>query len=163
MTWEFRVMGPQDLDELMVVQEAGAVEGLGGVFPQDIHPFPREVLRERWRLEIEDPEVAAYVATDADGRVVGFAARGGDELLHFGTAVDTWGSGLATWLHDQLLATYPDEPTLLRLRVFAGNGRGRRFYEKLGWEPTGVESRTSFPPYPLLLEYALDRDVVRRG
>jgi RimJ/RimL family protein N-acetyltransferase len=45
----------------------------------------------------------------------------------------------------------------VRLRVFAGNHRARRFYEKLGWKETGVESRTSFPPHPTLLEYRLDR------
>jgi hypothetical protein len=33
--------------------------------------------------------------------------------------------------------------------------------EKLGWWATGVESRTSFPPHPTLLEYRLDRS--RRG
>jgi hypothetical protein len=44
----------------------------------------------------------------------------------------------------------------IRLRVFLANGRARRFYEKLGWRPTGQESKTAFPPYPTLLEYGLD-------
>jgi RimJ/RimL family protein N-acetyltransferase len=92
---------------------------------------------------------------------VGFAARRDDEVLHFGTALDTWGSGLATWMHDALLATYPPDVSRIRLRVFARNDRGRRFYEKLGWSPTGAESRTSFPPHPLLLEYVLDRTAPR--
>jgi RimJ/RimL family protein N-acetyltransferase len=85
------------------------------------------------------------------------AARRADEVLHFGTALETWGSGLATWLHDALLTTYPPDVSQVRLRVFAGNHRARRFYEKLGWKETGVESRTSFPPHPTLLEYRLDR------
>ena len=42
------------------------------------------------------------------------------------------GSGLAAWLHDALLATFPPDVALVRLRVFAGNARGRRLYEKLG-------------------------------
>lgn len=41
------------------------------------------------------------------------------------------------------------------LRVFTGNRRGRRFYERLGWEPTGDRTRSSFPPYPELLRYEL--------
>jgi RimJ/RimL family protein N-acetyltransferase len=157
MAWSFRPMAYADLPELVVMQERGAVAGLSNVFPQDAHPFPRETIRSRWREELADPDIAAYVATEGPGHVVGFAARRGDELLHFGTAVETWGSGLATWLHDELVATYPRELRELRLRVFTENRRGRRFYEKLGWKATGLESRTSFPPHPTLLEYRLDR------
>lgn len=43
----------------------------------------------------------------------------------------------------------------MSLRVFADNVRARRFYERLGWRPTGRVSRTSFPPDPVLLEYQL--------
>ncbi len=149
-------MEDADLPELVVVQERGAVAGLSNVFPQETHPFPREAILERWASELEDPAIAAYVAT-SDGRLVGFAARRGDELLHFGTALETWGSGLATWLLDSLIATYPPDVQQVRLRVFAGNRRARRFYEKLGWKATGVEYRTSFRPHPTLIEYRLDR------
>jgi hypothetical protein len=154
--WSFRLMTIGDLPELLVVQERGAVAGLASVFPQDTHPFPAEIIRDRWREELGDPGVAAYVATARES-VVGFAARRSDELLHFGTAVETWSSGLATWLHDELVATFPEEIRRLRLRVFAGNMRARRFYERLGWESTGNESRTSFPPHPVLIEYVIDR------
>lgn len=41
------------------------------------------------------------------------------------------------------------------LRVFADNGRARRFYAKHGWQPTGATSRSSYPPHPVLLEYVL--------
>lgn len=146
-----------DLAGLMVLQERGAVAGLSNVFPQETHPFPREDVRNRWERELDDPAVVACVATAADVGFVGFAARRGDELLHFGTALDTWGSGLAAWLHDALVATYPPEVRRLRLRVFGGNPRARAFYEKLGWVATGSVSRTSFPPHPVLLEYVLDR------
>ena len=146
-----------DLPDLLVLQELGAVAGLSDVFPQESHPFPRDAIRQRWAEELQDPEIAAYVACDPEAGLVGFAARKSDEVLHFGTALEAWGSGLAIWLHDALVATYPPDVSRIRLRVFAGNGRGRRFYEKLGWRPTGAESRTSFPPHPLLLEYVLDR------
>ena len=146
-----------DLPELMIVQERGAVAGLSNVFPQETHPFPRDTIRERWGEELQDPDIAVYVAIDPAGRLVGFAGRRKSEVLHFGTAPETWGSGLAAWLPDALLATYPPDVTRVRLRVFADNDRGRRFYEKHGWRPTGAESRTSFPPHPRLLEYSLDR------
>lgn len=155
--WAFRPMTPDDLPELVIMQERGAVAGLANVFPQDKHPFPRDLIQDRWGGELRDPDIAAYVATNDVGEIVAFAARRGDELLHFGTSPDTWGSGLATWLHAQLVATYPKDVTTIRLRVFADNVRARRFYERLGWVTTGHESRTSFPPHPLLVEYSLRR------
>ena len=151
-------MSVGDLPRLMPVQERGAVAGLAHVFAQDTHPFPSATLEERWRRELADPGIAAYVAiVAATGELVGFAARRGAELLHVGTAVETWGSGLAPWLHDALVATYPPGTGALRLRVFAENRRARRFYERLGWLPTGRESRSSFPPQPTLVEYTLAR------
>ncbi len=157
MQWSFRPMVVADLPELLPLQRRGAVVGLADVFPQDTHPFPADIVEQRWRAELVDPTVAAYVATDLEARLVGFAARRADEILHFGTALDTWGSGLAAWMHDALVATYPPDVTRVRLWVFADNGRGRRFYEKLGWQPTGERSRTSFAPHPELLEYTFDR------
>ncbi|GAA1508057.1 hypothetical protein GCM10009741_00910 [Kribbella lupini] len=50
-----RAMERSDLDELLVVHEEGAVLGLAAVFPQSEYPFPRETIRERWAVEIEDP------------------------------------------------------------------------------------------------------------
>jgi RimJ/RimL family protein N-acetyltransferase len=129
MKWSFRPMEYADLAQLMVVQERGAVAGLSTVFPQETHPFPRETIRDRWEHELEDPAIAAYVTTSPDERLVGFAARRAVEVLHFGTELETWGSGLATWLHDALLTTYPPEVSRVRLRDFAGNHRARRFYE----------------------------------
>jgi GNAT superfamily N-acetyltransferase len=134
------------------------VLGLAEVFDQTHHPFPLDEIRDRWVAELEDRSIAAYVVTGAEGRVLGFAARRDDELLRFGTAPETWGSGLATWLHDALVCTYPPEVRRLRLWVFAGNRRGRRLYEKLGWTATGDERHTSYLPHPVLLEYELCLD-----
>jgi RimJ/RimL family protein N-acetyltransferase len=155
--WSFRPMAVGDLGEVLDVQERGAVVGLGSVFPQESHPFPKEAILLRWRAELADPEIAAYVAADSRGNIVGFAARRADEVLHFGTAVETWGTGLATWMHDELVATYPPESRRLTLWVFQGNDRARRFYERLGWRSTGRATRSSFSPNPVLVEYAIDR------
>ena len=159
MRWQFREMAIDDLDALMPLQAQGAVTALSNLFPQDEYPFPNEVIQQRWIRELTDPAITPYVAVDEAADLVGFAARRDDELLHFGTAVRTWGSGLATWLHDALIATFPDDLDQLRLRVFDENQRARRFYEKLGWVPTGAQTRTSYPPHPTLLEYVRLRDV----
>lgn len=151
----FRPATEADLDELVSVQEAASVVALAHVFPQATHPFPRKAIRERWQEEFDDPDIAVYVSTDDNGRLTGFAARWHDELLHFGTAVDAWGSGLAALLHDRLLATYPDEVVRVRLWVFVENHRARRFWEKKGWRSSGRTSRSPFPPHPVLEEYEL--------
>jgi GNAT superfamily N-acetyltransferase len=146
-----------DVDALVDVQERGAVQGLAHVSPQDIHPFPRTAVVARWREEIADPAVRCYVSEAEEGGLNGFAAIRGDELLHFGTAPETWGTGLAGHLLTDLLGRFTrhdvGSPLRLRLRVFEQNTRARRFYEKSGWTRTSRRSRSSFPPYPVLIEY----------
>lgn len=140
-----------DLDALLDVQQPAAVRAFGHIFPQAEHPFPRPALADRWAAEIADPEVGVYVAVDAEERIVGFAATRERQLLHFGTALETWGTGAAQELHALVLARLP--PGRLWLRVMAENRRARRFYERLGWRSTGDETRSPFAPYPVLLTY----------
>jgi RimJ/RimL family protein N-acetyltransferase len=155
----FRRATIDDLDELLAVQEEGSVAGLAHIFAQDAYPFPRAAVRERWRHEFADPDTDIYVSTDEQGAITGFAAVRGIELLHFGTATRTWGTGTAQRLHHAVLAEWSGggAPVAAErlLRVFADNLRARRFYERLGWTETGRVSRTSFPPHPVLLEYRL--------
>jgi RimJ/RimL family protein N-acetyltransferase len=146
-----------DLPVLLDVQESGAVRAFAHIFPQETHPFPRAAIRARWTAEISAPDVAAYVVEDDAGGLVGFAAIRGDELLHFGTAVETWGTGLAVSAHAQLLERLAATGAArARLWVFEENRRARRFYEKLGWRGTDRLRRTSFPPHPVLVEYVRD-------
>ena len=148
-----RPMTAADVPDVLAVQEPGAVLGLSEVFPQDAYPFPRDVLAERWLEEIGTPDIDCSVIL-LDDAVVGFAAIRGDEFLHFGTAVEHWGTGLALLAHDAVLERMHGHGVRLAwLRVFTGNGRGRRFYEKLGWRPTGERSHSTYPPYAELLRY----------
>ncbi|MCP3422353.1 GNAT family N-acetyltransferase [Nocardioides pinisoli] len=153
-----REMRESDVPAVLAVQEPAAVAGLSEVFPQDRYPFPREAIATRWREEVADPLVACFVV-EQEGRVAGFAAIAGDEVLHFGTALDTWGSGLATAAHDELVERLRAEGVVRpRLFVYAGNARGRRFWHKHGWRPTGEVTSGSFPPYAELLAYELHAD-----
>jgi RimJ/RimL family protein N-acetyltransferase len=146
-----------DVPGLIEVQESGALRALGHIFPQEAHPFPRAEIRARWAAEISDPDVEVYVVEDDAGGIVGFAAIRGDELLHFGTAVETWGTGLAASVHARLMERLAATGAKrARLWVFEENRRARRFYEKLGWRRTDRLRRTSFPPHPVLLAYELD-------
>lgn len=142
---------PADLEALLDVEQEGAVRAFAHIFPQAEHPFPRDAVRARWLAEMEDPVVGTFVAVDPAGGIVGFAATAGTELRHFGTAVATWGTGLAQDVHDAVLERMP--PGRPWLRVLEENLRARHFYARLGWGPTGEQSRSPFAPYPVLLTY----------
>jgi GNAT superfamily N-acetyltransferase len=144
-----------DVPALVAMQEVAAVAGLGHIFPQDEYPFPREAIAADWVAEIADPGVEVFVSSPR-GRIEAFAALRGDELFHFGTALDTWGSGLAAEIHAELIARLVAAGHASAwLRVFDENRRARRFYEKMGWRPTAGRSRGEYPPYPPLVHYAI--------
>lgn len=154
-------MTPEDVPAVMAVQEPASIAGLSGVFPQDTHPFPRDALAQRWRDEIDDPEIDCFVIL-RDGAVAGFAATCDAEVKHFGVAVEEWGSGLAVAAHDELVARLRAAGHATPwLRVYADNPRGRAFYEKLGWRDTGERSRGPMPPHAELMTYELLPENVR--
>jgi len=150
-----REMTSADVPDVLAVQEPTSVAGLAEVFPQDAYPFPRDAIARRWLEEIGSPGTDCYVV-EAGHSVIGFAAIRADEFLHFGIALEHWGSGAAQRAHDLVLDNLRSRGARRAwLRVFTGNARGRRFYEKLGWRTTGKCSHSSFPPYAELLEYEL--------
>ena len=88
--------------------------------------------------------------------MVGFAAVRDDEFMHFGVAIQLWGTGVAQQAHDAVLDRLRSSGLARAwLRVFADNERGRRFYERLGWTPTGERSKSTFPPFAELLRYEI--------
>lgn len=154
-------MRDEDVPAVMAVQEPASVAGLAEVFPQDRHPFPREVLAGRWRTEIADPGIECFVVLREDA-VAGFAAVRGDEIMHFGVALEEWGSGLAIAAHDELVARIRAAGHATPwLRVYADNPRGRAFYEKLGWTETGERTKGPMPPHAELRTYVLRPENVR--
>lgn len=151
-----REMTEEDLPHVLDAQEAGAVVGLAEVFPQDAYPFPRAVIARRWEEEIAAPGIDCLVVS-LGGAVVGFAAVREDEFLHFGIAIEHWGTGIAQLAHDAVLNRLRARGIhRVWLRVFTKNTRGRRFYEKLGWIQTGPSSQSTLPPYAELLRYERD-------
>ena len=157
-------MTPADVPTVLAVQEPGSVVGLAKVFPPDESSFPREAVAQRWLDEIESVDVDCFVV-EQDRAVVGFAAVRAEEILHFGIEMELWGTGVAQAALDAVL----DRMRAARhsrawLRVFTDNERGRRFYERLGWEPTGERSNSTFAPNPELLHYEVRLSVgLRRG
>jgi RimJ/RimL family protein N-acetyltransferase len=151
-----REMRVEDVPAVMAVQEPASIAGLSAVFPQDTHPFPREVLADRWRAEIADPGIDCFVILRED-EIAGFSAVAGAEIKHFGVALGEWGSGLARTAHDELIEHMAAAGvTRPWLRVYAANPRGRAFWEKLGWTDAGERGRGPMPPHAELLTYAYD-------
>lgn len=146
-------MLPADVPAVLAVQQAGAALGLAKVFPQDEFPFPREAVARRWLEEIETNGIDCLVVEMRE-EVIGFAAVRSDEFMHFGIALELWGTGAAQDAHDAVLDRMSTVGiTRAWLRVFTDNQRGRRFYERLGWAATGERSHSTFPPYAELLRY----------
>lgn len=151
-----REMTPEDVPAVLEIQEPAAIVGLADVFPQHSHPFPRSAIGDRWLEEITSRDIDCYVVLEGDA-MAGFAAVRGDELLHFGVAVERWGSGTAQAAHAAVVSVLRGRGLQRAwLLAFTDNGRGRRFYERLGWRPTGERTRSSFPPHAELLRYERD-------
>ena len=151
-----REMTAEDVPQVLDVQQPGAVLGLAEVFPQDRYPFPRDVIAARWLQEIATPGIDCLVVL-REAVLVGFAAARDSELLHFGIAVEHWGTGVAKDAHDAVLDRLRARGVeRASLRVFTENRRGRRFYEKLGWVQSGASSHSAFPPFAELLRYECD-------
>jgi RimJ/RimL family protein N-acetyltransferase len=151
-----RTMTAADVPAVVDIQEPGAAVGLANVFPQDAYPFPRDDIARRWVQEIGTPGIDCFVV-QGDGAVVGFAAIRGEEFLHFGIAIEHWGTGIAQAAHETVLDQMRRRGVPgAWLRVFTGNVRGRRFYEKLDWPPTGEHTWSTYPPYAELSRYERD-------
>ena len=149
-------MTSADVPKVLDIQQPGAVLGLAAVFPQDQYPFPRDVIAARWLEEVSTPGIDCLVVL-RDDVMVGFAAVRSDEFLHFGVAVECWGTGIAQAAHQALLDRWcAHHVQCAWLRVATANGRGRRFYEKMGWIQIGEPTRSTFAPYPELLRYEQD-------
>lgn len=152
-----RPLDTGDLDDLLRVQAAGSVAALGHLFPQDRYPFPVDAVRARWVQELADPGTDCFAVLGEDDLLAGFAATRGDELLHVGTSLDTWGTGLAGLAHDEVLGHLASQGHVSAwLRVFEANERARRFYVRRGWAPTGERSESTFAPYPVLVHHRRD-------
>jgi GNAT superfamily N-acetyltransferase len=78
-------------------------------------------------------EVRPLLAEE-DGRVVGIATVGAEELYAIYVHPDRWGGGVGQALLDRAHVALAETCDEARLTVLAANLRARRFYERNGWE-----------------------------
>lgn len=157
MTFEIRAATRADADGITDVQVASWRAGYAHVFPQsalyaDDFDSTRRDFWTAWRFA-PGHRLAVVVRTAEDGeadQVVGFSSFGPErerargftgrgEVWAFYLHPDLWGSGLATELMDHTETRLRAEGfETAVLWVLEDNPRGHRFYEKHGWELTGI-------------------------
>lgn len=150
-----------DAPALRDLERAANLVGLAHVFPVADFPFPDDEVLARWRRVLADPGVVVEVVdADADGRALGLdclVAYDATTLRHLAVHPRRWGSGLARLAVTRAARAIRDGGAQPRLWCLAANGRALGLYAHLGWEPTGVEKRSEWTPFPT------ERELVLRG
>ncbi|MET9672096.1 GNAT family N-acetyltransferase [Streptomyces sp. NPDC006482] len=155
MSTSIREAVPEDAAALASVHvqswRAAYRDLLPGPYLDALDPEERTVV---WRDRLAAPDrPTVLLATGADGRVVAFScfrAWADEESVASGPATtaelaalyalpEVWGTGVGRELltvSTEVLVTAGFRSAVLW--VFAGNARGRRFYEAAGWRPDGA-------------------------
>ena len=142
-TARFRPATAADADALTALERDTNLVALAHVFPGV--PYPTAEVRKRWLGLIADPSVNVEVVGSPE-RLDVYLAWDEERLRHLGVRPELWGRGLARTAVDRATG-------VRRLWVLRENTRARRFYEHLGWMPTGREQDAEWPPYPVEVEY----------
>ena len=159
MTFEIRAATRADADGITSVQVAAWRAGYSHVFPESVlyaddFDSIRRTYWNNWRFSPGN-RVAVVVRPNSDDEggadeVIGFASYGPErerargftgrgEVYAFYLLPELWGSGLATDLMEYTETRIRAEGfESAVLWVLKDNPRGRGFYEKHGWEPTGI-------------------------
>jgi GNAT superfamily N-acetyltransferase len=157
MTFEIRAATKADADGITDVQVASWRVGYAHVFPKSVlwaddFDSSRRAFWNRWSFAPGHRLAVAVIPPEVDGnaRVVGFSSYGPErergrgftgrgEVWAFYVHPDSWGTGAAVELmvhtETRLKAEGFDAAVLW---VLKDNPRARAFYEKFGWEPSGI-------------------------
>lgn len=143
---------PADADKLAALSAATFIDtfvhGFGIDYPQaDLDAFIAKSHSPAAYAEwLADPEVATWIAEDADGSAVGYALVGSSELPVEGVTADdgeihrlyvakpAQGSGLAGRLTVEALTWLRADQRPVWLGVWSENLRAQRFYARYGFE-----------------------------
>jgi GNAT superfamily N-acetyltransferase len=120
-----------DLDALIDVNRAAALTAYAGIFGSE--PFPTERVRARYRRLLSDPACVVFLAEDGE-QPLGFVAAQPAHLAALYVSPSVWGRGVGSRLYDAVMPLLGWDATLWLLEA---NARGRRFWERRGWEPDG--------------------------
>ncbi|MDJ0768550.1 MAG: GNAT family N-acetyltransferase [Ilumatobacter sp.] len=158
MTFEIRPAHREDADGITDAQVAAWRAGYAHVFPESVlyaddFDSTRREFWNAWRFA-PGHRLSVAVGPNDDGaeRVLGFASYGPErerargftgrgEVWAFYVQPDLWGTGIASALMDHTETRLRAEGfDVAVLWVLDDNPRGRRFYEKHGWQASGIEA-----------------------
>lgn len=122
-----RSAGAQDLTAIVEINRAAATTAYAAIFGEA--RYPEEGVRRRYTRLLADPDVSVFIV---DGR--GYAAARPGHLEALYVVPEAWGSGVADELYAEAARVAGRPATLW---VLEANERGRRFWERRGWRPTG--------------------------
>jgi GNAT superfamily N-acetyltransferase len=132
--------GAEELDAIVAINRASATAAYAPIFGGA--PYPEGGVRRRYERLLEDCDVRVFIA---DG--VGYAAARPGHVEALYVVPEAWGTGVADALYD-CVAEIAGSPATLW--VLEANERGRRFWERRGWRPTGERDDSKEPE----LQYA---------
>lgn len=154
----FRPAGAADAPALRDLEREANLVGLAHVFPTADFPFPDDAVLARWRRVLAEPGVRVEVLEAMDGADLScFVAHDATTLRHLAVHPRRWGSGMARTAVSRAVSRIRAGGHEPRLWCLAANHRALGLYRHLGWEPTGVERRSEWTPYPV------ERELVLRG
>jgi ribosomal protein S18 acetylase RimI-like enzyme len=156
--FEIRAATRDDADAITDVQVASWRAGYAHVFPDSVlyaddFESSRRTFWSSWRFA-PGHRISIVLEPDGDGneRVIGFCSYGPErerargftgrgEVWAFYVHPDRWGSGAAAELMEHVEQRLQAEGFATAvLWVLHDNPRARRFYERHGWVPTGLEA-----------------------
>jgi ribosomal protein S18 acetylase RimI-like enzyme len=143
-----------DVETLLAIQRAAAVDAFAHVYPPERYPFPDDEIRDVWAEALSDPEVEVYVS-EVEGVAAGAVSVGGEFLSTLYVLPAYQGRGVGSALHDVALERLRARGVRrAKLWTLEGNASGRAFYERRGWELTDERRVVPYPPNPIDVQYA---------
>src|SRR5206468_843184 len=145
-----------DAELALGVQRSASLGGLGHIFPAESFPFPDDAVRMRWDERLAARENRILVAEER-GVPVGIVATRSGSLEGFFVLPERWGTGIASRLHDEALASLRNDGfDAAELWVLEANHRARRFYDRHNWQLDGRGRGCPYPPYPPEVGYTIE-------
>jgi len=120
--------------------------------------FPTEAVSERWADALQDRGTKVRIA-EIDGEPVGYLCYDERRLRHVGLTSEHTRRG-----HGRALVEYAVDDMFSRgvdhaeLQVLEQNTAALGFYRHLGWTDTGARTPSAYPPHPVELTLAYQRE-----
>lgn len=136
--------GAESLDAIVAINRAAATAAYTAIFGD--MPYPEDGVRRRYTRLLVDADVRVFLV---DGAGYAAARPGHIEALY--VVPEAWGTGVADALYARVAEVAGVPATLW---VLEANERGRRFWERRGWRPTGETDNSGVTE----LQYAIIDD-----